>query len=830
MRSNYFCCALTVALSAFQLPWADSAEQIDFNRDIRPILAEKCFQCHGPDEAAREAELRLDNADDTEGPYRRRDGSQAIKPGDLDASSVWYRLTTDDEDETMPPQDSDIEPLTADQLELFRSWILQGAEYDDFWAFVPPQSQSVPDIQQADWCRNRIDRFVMSRLEQEEVTPQPRADKRTLIRRVTFDLTGLPPTREEIRQFLGDNSQGAYERLVDRLISSPRYGEQMAKYWLDLVRFADTNGIHHDHYREMTPYRDWVIRAFNANLNFDTFIVDQIAGDLYDEPTLDQQIASGFNRLHLVIDKGTAIPEESFTRNVIDRVTAVGTAFMGLTVGCAVCHDHKYDPVTQRDFYQLYAFFNNIDAGPETPGRGIHAPFIRLPDSQQQQRLCSLEKEISVTADKVQRFKNTLSKLVKSVELGNLQATTSSETNAGANAETNAGKQATTSKLQSAEAELETLQKAKRELESLIPVSLVMKERPDVRPTHILVRGAYDQPGEKVERDTPAFLPPLTSTGEIKTRMDLARWLTHKDHPLTARVTVNRLWQQFFGVGLVKTSEDFGTQGESPSHPKLLDELTDSFVRSGWDVKRLAKSIVCSQTYQQSSRAEPESFKSDPDNRMLARGSRFRLDAEMIRDQMLAVSGVFNDSLYGKSVKPPQPPDLWKNVSMVSSSTYSFTADTGAKIHRRSLYSFWKRALPPPQMTIFDAPTRESCTARRERTNTPLQSLVLMNEEQYFHASQQFAKTVLCMRDMSGEQRLSYAYESILSRLPDEAELAGLRSGLDALRQTYQERLDSAKAMTSDIDDATDQERIEIAAFTMLVNSLFNLDVAKTRE
>ena len=822
MYTHYYCYALTLVFVAFPLPWADGAERVEFNRDIRPILSEKCFACHGPDEAGREAELRLDVADDAEGPFRSRDGSQAIKPGDVGASQVWYRLTTDNEDEAMPPRDSDTEPLTAEQLELMRKWIRQGAEYEDFWAFVTPKPQPLPVVQHVGWCRNRIDRFVMSRLEQEGLTPQPRADKRALIRRVTFDLTGLPPTRDEVRQFLADDSQGAYERLVNRLICSPRYGEHMAKYWLDLVRFADTNGIHHDHYREMTPYRDWVIRAFNANLAFDAFIVDQIAGDLYDRPTLDQQIASGFNRLHLVIDRGTAIPKESFTRNVIDRVTAVGTAFMGLTVGCAVCHDHKYDPVTQRDFYQLYAFFNNIDADPETPGQGIHAPFIRLPNSQQRQRLKSIDDNIAIASAKLQSLKGDLRQQEQNVENRHELDTVSDVGSAK--------EPAATLELKSTEAELESLQKAKRELESVIPVSLVMKERPEIRPTHILVRGVYDQPGEKVERDTPAFLPPLKSTGAVKTRMDLARWLTDQDHPLTARVTVNRFWQQFFGAGLVKTSEDFGTRGELPSHPELLDELTDSFVRSGWDVKRLVRSIVCSETYQQSSRAEAEDFTSDPDNRMLARGSRFRLDAEMIRDQVLAVCGSFNDSLYGKSVKPPQPPDLWKNVSMVSSSTYSFTADEGAKIHRRSLYSFWKRALPPPQMTIFDAPTRESCTARRERTNTPLQALVLMNEEQYFRAAQRFARTLLSEKNLSCGQRLSYVYESITSRLPDDAELVSLRNGLDALRQTYQEQPDLAKAMTSDVNDVSDQQRIEIAAFTMLVNSLFNLDVAKTRE
>ena len=812
MRSDLLGYALTISFSVLLWQSTVRAERVQFNRDIRPVLSEKCFQCHGPDETAREAELRLDVADDDQGPFRSRDGSQAIKPGDLEASTLWYRLTTDDEDQMMPPVDAHQEPLTEEQRQLLKQWILQGAEYQDFWAFVPANPPVIPSIRRAAWSRNRIDHFVLARLEKQGLEPQPRADKRTLIRRVTWDLTGLPPTRDEIRRFIADPAPTAYQRLVDRLIATPRYGEHMAKYWLDLVRFADTNGIHHDHYREMTPYRDWVIRSFNDNLDFDQFITYQLAGDLYENPTLDQQIASGFNRLHLVIDKGTAIPEESFARNVIDRVTAFGTAFMGLTLGCAVCHDHKYDPVTQKDFYQLFAFFNNIDSGPETPGRGIHAPFLRLSTPAQRQQLESIEKRIGAARAQLQRLKKMRGEA----------------TGGSADAEP-VEEEAAAARLKQAEAELQTWNQAKQELERVIPVTLVMKERDEIRATHILIRGAYDQPGAPVQRNTPAFLPPIRSEGPVKTRMDLARWLTASEHPLTARVTVNRFWQQFFGVGLVKTSEDFGTQGQWPSHPELLDDLTIRFIESGWNVKGLVRSIVCSETYQQASTTTPAAFQADPNNRLLARGSRFRLDAEMIRDQILSVSGLLNQSMYGRSVKPPQPPNLWKTVSMVSSSTYAFTADSGPKIYRRSLYSFWKRALPPPQMTIFDAPTRESCVARRERTNTPLQALVLMNEGQYFHAARHFAQRLLASETADDEHRLSEAYEAITSHLPDPAEMSSLLGGLDALRQTYHKDLASANAMTSDMR-IDDQQRVELAAYTMLVNSLLNLDIAKTRE
>lgn len=815
MRSSVFPHVLAVFVSVLILPEPSLAITIEFNRDIRPILAEKCFQCHGPDANARKANLRLDSPNTSEGPFHPRDGLPIMQPGDPEASAIWYRLTTEDEDKVMPPKGSHKQPLTEVQRQLVKRWISEGAEYEDFWAFVAPQAPVVPKTHDSAWCINRIDRFVMTRLEKDGFKPQPRAHKRSLIRRVTFDLTGLPPTREEIRHFLDDGSSNAYEKLVERLMAHPRYGEHMAKYWLDLVRFADTNGIHHDHYREMTPYRDWVIRSFNGNLPFDDFITYQISGDLYKEPTVDQQIASGFNRLHLVIDKGTALPEESFVRNVVDRVTTFGTAFMGLTVGCAVCHDHKYDPVTQKDFYQLFAFFNNIDAGPETPGRNIHAPFLRLPSPEQSERLDAIERNIIRVSARVEYLKKTVEKVDDSTTVDNVS--TYDERTA-------------TARLKTAEAELAALAESKKQLQDVIPVSLVMKERKEVRPSHILIRGAYDQPGKRVERDTPSFLPPLVSQNSHKTRMDLANWLTDKGHPLTGRVTVNRLWQQFFGIGLVKTSEDFGTQGQWPSHPNLLDELTTQFVSSGWDVKSLVKVMVCSQTYQQSSKMTMAAFQADPENRLLARGSRFRLDAEMIRDQILAASGLLNETLYGKSVKPPQPPNLWKSVSMVSSTTYSFTADTGAKIHRRSLYSFWKRALPPPQMTIFDAPTREACITRRERTNTPLQALVLMNEEQYFKAAKHFARKLLAQEDLSTGERLASAYELITSHLPDELELASLRSGLDSLRAVYQENPASAGEMTDEMENVSDEHRVEVAAYTMLVNSLFNLDITKTRE
>jgi hypothetical protein len=576
--------------------------------------------------------------------------------------------------------------------------------------------------------------------------------------------------------------------------------------------------MHHDHYRELSQYRDWVIRAFNTNMPFDRFATEQLAGDLLENPTVDQQIASGYNRLHMVMDRGTNPPQESYTRNVVDQVSAFGTVFLGLTLECAVCHDHKYDPVKQKDFYQLFAFFNNIDGDPETPGRDQQPPILRLPTAEQTLQLKEFVAQLATAKEEVERLKQSIKDKSAEAKSEKTEEATSDPSSDPAE------------QLKQKEEALRTLQKSHDELEKTVSIALIMKERKDLRPAYILKRGAYDQPGEEVSRNTPAFLPPLKSSDQLKTRLDLARWVTDKRHPLTARVTVNRFWQQFFGVGIVKTSEDFGSQGEFPSHPELLDDLTNAFIDSNWDIKSLVRSIVMSKTYQQTSRVSPTEYLADPENRMLARGSRIRLDSEVIRDQILAISGRLNNAMYGKSVKPPQPADLWKTVSMVSSSTYSFKEDTGDKIFRRSFYTFWKRAMPPPQMTIFDAPTRESCTSRRERTNTPVQALMMMNESQYFEAARHLAQQLLGLPNHTEEERLRFVFESSTSRLPNTDEQGDLRVGLDGFRSLYREDIDAAQAMTSDLNLTSDSQRIELAAFTMIVNSLFNLDVTKTRE
>lgn len=765
--------------------------EISYNHDVRPILSDKCFFCHGPDPKHRQADVRLDI------------------PDEIDLDEVVARIKETDADLKMPPPESH-KTLTDKQIDVIERWVEAGGKYEAHWAYLAP----VVDKELTNGDKHAVDHFVQTKLKSLGLRPEPEADRRSLIRRLSLDLTGLPPSREEIETFLNDRSSTAYEDLVDRFLAKPQYGEHAARYWLDLVRFADTNGLHHDHYREMTPYRDWVIRAFNDNLAFDQFISSQIAGDLMESPSVDQQIASGFNRLHLIIDRGTALPEESFTRNVVDRVSSIGTAFLGLTLECAVCHDHKYDPITQRDFYQLYAFFNNFDGGPETGGRGgldfkrgLQPPYLELPTEKQKGRLAELDHSIK-----------SLAGSIKTLESSEEKSTDS-----------------TAKELEDLRKRLADDKASKNKLIEQIPATLVMKERSEIRPAHILVRGNYDQPGEMVQRDTPAFLPPMEESDAPRTRLHLARWLVAPSNPLTARVAVNRFWQQIFGVGLVKTSEDFGAQGEPPSHPKLLDHLTVRFVESGWDVKSLMRYIVLSQTYRQSSRSARSRFVADPQNRMLARGSRYRLDAEVIRDQVLMVSGLLNPALYGRSVKPPQPAGLWKIVAMPSSYPNVFKADSGDKIFRRSVYSFWKRGLPPPQMTIFDAPTRESCVARRERTNTPLQALVLMNEEQYFAAATHFAATLLQRTDLSNDERLSLAYESVTSRLPDDETLETLLQAWNEFRDLYAddpggaEELIQAKANTS-LPKELLQRPVDLAATTMVIHSMLNLDETRTRE
>lgn len=809
---------------------ADSPD-VSFTRDIRPILADRCFACHGPDTKSREADLRLDVATGDDGAH-----AAAIEPGSAEDSELWLRITSTDDDTRMPPPDAHVAPLNEHEQQLIRDWIDAGAPYETFWAFRKPEQPAVPDVTNDSWSELPIDRFVLHKLESKALQPTEDADPRTLIRRLTFDLTGLPPTRDEVHQFLrsikpsSDDQTGeeaftrAWSATIDNLLAKPQFGEHMARHWLDVVRYADTNGMHKDFFRNHTAYRDWVIRAFNQNLGYDDFVRYQLAGDLFESPANDQLIASGFHRLHLIIDRGTALPEESFTKNVLDRLSSVGTAFMGMTVHCAQCHDHKYDPLTQQDFYSLYAFFNNIDAEPETvarPENGLQPPFVSLADSQQRDMLESYDQQISELARDI---------AAAEAELKATKAE-SDQSVSGTDPDTNVV-ESQIRRIKELQEERKRIESRRREFNRTVPYAMVMKERSEVRPTHILVRGQYDAPGELVERNTPAFLPPLTKAGDVATRMDLANWFVDAEHPLTARVAVNRFWQQFFGVGLVKTSEDLGAQGDFPSHPELLDHLTVAFVQSEWDVKALVKQIVMSRTYRQSSVTSRENFKKDPDNRLLARGSRFRLDAEMIRDQILHTSGLLSLKMYGPSVKPPQPDGLWQAVTMTGQ---RFQADTGESIRRRSVYTFWKRAMPPPQMTILNAPTRASCIARRERTNTPSQALLLLNESEYLKAARELA--IRTLRQDRDEQ-IDFMWETVTCQLPDADERATIESLISDLTEEYRSQsaladelcdgADFDEIFSEDVDPA--EAKARLAAWTVVGNTLYNLDITKTRE
>jgi hypothetical protein len=807
LRKTLFRFFPVLAAAAALLVNGAAGEEVSFNHEVRPILSDRCFACHGPDAHERKGDLRLDQADGEEGAYRTHEGSTAISPGSLADSALWHRITTTDEDDVMPPPDSHKKVLSKSEQELIKNWILKGAQYEDFWAFVPPSAPKRPLVKRDDWSDQTIDLHVLERLEKAGLEPSPEADRRTLIRRLSFDLTGLPPSREQVRAFLSDERKDAYEVLIDDLLARSQYGEHMARYWLDLVRFADTNGMHKDFYRNNILYRDWVIRSFNDNLSYDDFLRYQLAGDLIPDAGKDQLVASGFNRLHLIIDKGTALPEESHFKNVVDRITAVGTAFMGLTVQCAQCHDHKYDPITQKDFYSLYAFFNNIDAEPETgykPKNGLQSPFATFSNPEQEAKLAEFDRD--------------LAKLDEELKAANLVAEGEADP---------ARKAELTKTAKALETKRAALAKERAGFDKTIPRAMVMKERAEIRPAFLMNRGQYDDPTDEVPRDTPGFLPPLKKKGEIASRLDLAEWFLDPQHPLTARVAVNRIWQQFFGVGLVKTSEDLGAQGEAPSHPELLDHLAVSFVESGWDIKALVKEIVMTSTYRQSSIAAPERFAEDPENRHLARGSRFRMDSEMVRDQILVSSGLLSPTMYGKSVKPPQPDGLWQAVTMTGE---RFKPDGGDAIYRRSLYTFWKRGMPPPQMTILNAPIRDACTARRERTNTPSQALLLLNENEYLKAARTLAQRVLAAEGHATSERIELAYEIVTSKLPDEDEQKVFGKLLEDLLAEYGRNPALADGLCSDLALTDAAAKAQLSAWTVFVNALYNLDITKTRE
>ena len=1010
---------------------ADTPDKISFNRDIRPILSNHCYACHGPDAQQRQADFRVDRKLDA---YSDRGGYHPLVPGDPANSALYGRIATDDPDEIMPPTDFG-KPLSGEQIDLIRRWIQQGADWAEHWSFVPPQRSEPAAIRDEQFARNAIDRFVLARLEAVGLQPSPAAAKTSLIRRVTFDLTGLPPTIEETDTFLADDSPDAYEKVVDRLLDSPHYGEHMARQWLDLARYSDTHGMHTDSQRSLWPFRDWLIRAFNQNMPFDQFTIEQLAGDLLPDPTREQLVATGFNRCNPSTDEGGSIAEEMRVRYAIDRVETIGTVWMGLSLTCTVCHDHKFDPIRQREFYQLFAYYANIDENPINGNALAPEPSVDVPTPQQEERRSQLQAQIAALEQKIRQEIDAV-EYETPIEPGNVEAHeprdyiwfddslpegAEPDGNEGADSwqwvtaekgpvhsgekshtrtaiglsqhyftaakptltisagdrlfayvyldannppleimlnfktvdwehraywggnridwgddnsaarlpmgplpqtgqwvrlEVDSGavglqpgdevngwaftqfdgtvywdqaglvtanphpilfesllaweesqrdveesslpediqETLKTDRAQRSDAQrkqireyfiehafagtratfvnlheqLDAERQASDELEASIPSTMIMRDREsDLRDIFLLVRGQYDRPdeSEKLQPSVPAALPPLPE-GTPSNRLGLSRWLVSREHPLTARVTMNRLWQYFFGVGIVKTAEEFGARGDWPTHPQLLDWLAVEFMESGWDVKQMQKLIVMSATYRQSARVSPELYQRDPENRLLARGPRFRLDAEAIRDQALAVSGLLVKTIGGKGVKPYQPDGIWRSVSLTGSNTENYEQEHGDALYRRSMYTFWKRTTSPPTMAGFDAPSRNTCSARRERTNTPLQALVLLNDTQHVEAARRFAQRIMTEGGIGPEKRMTFAFRMATSRRPDDLELPLLLADFAAQRSEFEQNAEAALQLVT-VGESSRDETLdvgELASWTMVANLILNLD------
>jgi len=1030
---------------------------VDFNREIRPILADTCFACHGPDEKQRMAKLRFDTK---EGAFAK---PGIIVPGNSAESRLIKRITSKDQNVVMPPVASG-HKLTDRQIELLKRWVDEGAPWDEHWAFVTPKRPAIPQVANTGWVKNPIDAFILARLEKEGLKPSPEADRATLVRRVYLDLIGLPPTPAEVDAFLADESPDAYEKIIDRLLASPRYGEKMAMHWLDLARYADTHGYHIDSHRDMWPWRDWVINAYNENKRFDQFTIEQLAGDLLPNATKEQKIASGFNRNHMINFEGGAIPEEYLNEYVVDRVETTATTWMGLTMGCARCHSHKFDPISQKEFYQFYAFFNNVLEKGLDGQRGNAIPLLSLPTDEQKAKQEELNKAIRDLSDdlsdknieplqsawetpllgktaiaptkgilahydldgslsdssgryqqgrtvkgdpgfgagmvsravsldgqtelsfgdvgqfdtnqpftfavwmkpgvgkvgnfifqkisdlKIRRgiemlfeethlfdiqrwaapltirltaewpsnaivvrtkedfrnqdwkhllisydgsgkaaglkiylngklaefetlkdsltasIKNDADLMIGSKETGRGYSGSLDDLRlfgrvlSGEEAEQLAvhfpiqtilsgisGKRSkeegerlreyylteiASTDLKQKHADLKALREQKSEFDKTILTTMVMMELGKPRDTYVLARGDYRNKTDKVNAGVPAVLPPLPKDVTAN-RLALAKWLVDPNHPLTSRVAVNRYWQILFGHGIVKTVEDFGVQGERPVHPELLDWLATEFVRNGWDTKAMLRLIVTSATYRQSSKVTPALFEKDPENRLLARGPRQRLQAELIRDNALAISGLLDSRIGGKSVKPYHPLGLWEEMAFGDGfSEQTYVLSKGADLHRRSLYTFWKRTVPPAQMSTFDAPDREKCVARRATTNTPLQALVLMNDPTYVEASRKLAEHSLLNGGKDVSSKIEYAFRWATARKPSMAEVKVLRDLLNQQLARYRSDKKAASEFLKIGESAADAnlDQTELAAWTMVASAILNLDETITKE
>jgi hypothetical protein len=944
---------------------------IDYNRDIQPILSKHCWPCHGNDKEIlkQTGNMRLDSF---AGATQDRGGYQAIVPRHPEKSKLIERIYAE-EAFRMPPKSPMVQPLNEAQKALIKKWIAEGAEYRGHWAFEVPKMPALPRLSDPKWSRNEIDRFVLQKLDRAGLKPEKEAGRATLIRRASLTLTGLPPTPQEILAFLADKRPDAYEKLLDRMLNSPRYGENQARFWLDAVRYADTHGLHIDNERAVFPYRDWVVRALNQDLPFDKFTVWQLAGDLLPNPTLDQMIATGYVRMNPTTAEGGVIEAEFLAKNTFDRVDTTSTIFLGLTMGCAKCHDHKYDPITIKDYYSMYAFFNSTTDPVLDGNLKLHQPVMKAPYPDQAKDLVVLESELRQSESKVtleeakswlaqnseevpilgaweksssfggktfdeafdtdfgpepggaeadvkwvafplkeEELKNGVvakdngaaylrttieAKKAKEITLrlgsddgikvwvngslihnnkvlrplGANQDSVKAQLKQGTNSilvkiVNGAGGEGiffglTDARARRLSAALAGIEKPEakpeakneaiatylelgpetdlaksyrrsltkyRKLDADIPYTYVAREMAKPRPTFLLKRGNYETPGDRVDRNIPKALGDWTP-GRPKNRLGLAQWLTDRRNPLTARVFVNRVWQQHFGMGLVVSEEDFGSRGEWPSHPELLDYLAIEFVEGGWSIKKLHKLILSSATYRQHSGASAAKRRVDPENKLLSRGPRYRLDAEVIRDQALYLSGLLVEKGGGRGDKPYQPPGLWEIIAYPISDTARYTQDTGEALYRRSLYLFWKRTSPPPAMMIFDAPMRESCVVRRSRTNTPTQALVTLNETGFVEAARIMAERLI--RSKTGNQaRLDYAFRLSTGRSPSAKE-ANILAHLLTERLAFYKNNHSAAHRLLEIGEYRRDESLdvsEVAAWTLVCNAILNLDEVLT--
>jgi hypothetical protein len=833
--------SLFLCLAGTSAALADPASRpINFDHDVRPIFAAKCYACHGPDGNKRRGDLRLDIKTDAL--------QKIVKPGDAAGSEMVKRIRGEDPDHLMPPKNAKTGPLSPEQIDALRRWVDQGAKFERHWAYVPPTRPALPGVKNKAWVRNPIDAFIAAAQEREGFQPAPEADRVTLLRRLSFDLTGLPPTPAEVDSFVKDSSPDAYEKLVDRLLASPHYGERMAMYWLDLVRYADTAGYHSDNHRDVWMYRDYVIDAFNADMPFDRFTVEQLAGDLLPNPTEAQRVASGYNKLLQTTEEGGAQPKEYTAKYAADRVRNASVVWLAATMGCAECHSHKFDPFTNKDFYSFEAFFADVKEA--AVGRQEQTPF---PSKEQAEQLHKLDEQIAAAKAALDKQASALDaaeaeweKTVRAAPPKGAPADATAALAVDADKRTPQQKQAVIAyfrtvapQLTDARAAVAKVEEEKKQLTAAIPTTLITVALTP-RTVRILPRGNWlDDSGEIVQPAVPAFLatpppnpPPASGEGRVggsrATRLDLARWIVSRENPLTARVFVNRLWLLTFGEGIVASPGDFGTQGRQPTHPELLDWLAVEFLDSGWDVKHMLKLMVLSNTYRQSSTANKELRERDPANVWLARQNRFRLDAELVRDNALAISGLLSPKIGGPSVKPYQPAGYW---SYLNFPVREWDNDNGENQYRRGLYTYWCRTFLQPSLASFDAPTREECTAERTRSSTPLQALVLLDDPTYVEAARVFAERILREGGATPEERLNWAYHRALSRDVKPRERDLLRALLDKHQAEYAADKDAARKLVNTGQYAVpkDLDVAELAAWTSVARVILNLDETITR-